>query len=95
VRALWSVLDPGGRIAIGDFGAASNRAYKEKYLQSAYEPRTFRTAEGLYIHHFTLTEIVQLLKMCKFDVLETDTIEVTTMHGNQIPGHIVLGKRRS
>jgi 2-polyprenyl-3-methyl-5-hydroxy-6-metoxy-1,4-benzoquinol methylase len=95
VRALWSMLSPGGRIVIADFGAASSREYKEKYLNSVCESRTFRTSEGLYIHHFRVAEIVQLLKACSFDILETETISTMTMHGNRIPGHIVFGKRRA
>jgi hypothetical protein len=93
LRNLWSLMTSGGTILIADFGTPGNNFYEERYRKCGYEPRTFVTREGLYIHHFTFAEINRLLKVAGFTVVQRDTLDVTTSHGNQIPGHMALAKR--
>jgi SAM-dependent methyltransferase len=93
IQNLRSILAPGGRIVIADFGVSRQRLYRERYKACGIEERTFQTAEGLYIHHFTLSEIIKLLKAFRFEIIHSETIDVTTLHGHRANGHIAIGRR--
>lgn len=95
MMALRSYLSQRGRIVIADFGVSTDPLYAKRYKDSNLEAHSFFTKEGLCIHHFTKREIVELFKMAGFQILQADTVSVITMHGNRVPGHFVLGTRKS
>jgi SAM-dependent methyltransferase len=93
MRTLQSLTAPGGRIVIADFATSRRQLYTDRYRQCKIESNTFLTQEGLYIHHFTLSELVRLVKMARFKVFHADSVPVLTLHGTRTSGHLVLGTR--
>ena len=80
-----------GLVVVGDFCASESPAYRRRYSTLDGEPRILRTAEGLYIHHFALGEIEELLDQAGFRSIESHAVVATTLHGNRLPGQIVVG----
>ena|ERR1043166_1552124 len=92
VDRLASHVRKGGKIVVGDFGCSQSAPYPERYKAPLIEPRTFKTEDGFWIHHFELAELTSLLAD-SFRLIETRTIRVHTVHGRCIPGHVIVAKR--
>jgi len=91
VDRLGRALKPGGLLLIGDFGRSNDARYADRYAKS-FEDGTFRTAEGLWIHHFDRQELLALLPG-DCHVVDSHTDTVSTVHGNLVPGHVVVARR--
>lgn len=93
VANLWHALKPGGSLVIADFGRSEHEDYLARYGRVRFEECTIITAERLYIHHFSPRELCSLFPESR-SLRAPLTVEATTVHGNQIPGHIVVGTKR-
>ena len=92
ISRIWSRLPSGGRIAMADFGRSNDARYLARYEHFVAEEYTIITAEGLLIHHFSIAELLELLP--PDHVVEcTRTVQATTVHGNAIPGHIIMARK--
>ena len=92
VMQLRDAIWPGGKILIADFGRSDEPIYRNRYRLPTFEKYTFKTEEDLFIHHFECEEIIDLLGS-GFNTRETRRISTMTIHGNLLPGHIVLADR--
>ena len=93
ILRLYRLLRRGGVLIVADFGRSVEPYYVARYTQPLIEDYTFKTAEGLLIHHFDMKELLDLLSQW-FDVQLTITVSATTSHGNKLPGHIITAHRR-
>lgn len=92
INRLATHLRKGGKIVVGDFGCSQSSPYPERYKAAFIEPRTFKTEDGFWIHHFELAELTSLLAD-SFCLIESRTISVSTIHGRCIPGHVIVARR--
>lgn len=94
VNVIAKCMRPRGTLVVGDFGQSNSLCYARRYAKAKLEAHTFLTREGLWIHHFSRDEIVALF--CEhFDICSARTIPAQTIHGNSIPGHIVIARRKA
>jgi SAM-dependent methyltransferase len=92
LEATLPLLCRSGRVFVADFGSSTSREYRNRYARQRCEPTTFQTAEGLYIHHFIEGEIEKLLRRAGLAIVRSIRLRVTTMHGNRLPGYVVIGR---
>jgi len=93
VDQIGGLVRQNGVIVVGDFGCSRSRPYADRYRSAVAEPRTFRTAEGVLIHHFTQRELQDLLAPA-FNVVESRIVAARTIHGRLLPGHVLVGRRK-
>jgi hypothetical protein len=91
VNRLAKYLRPHGILAIGDFGRSRSSLYIKRYSTSMPEPYTFLSQENIVIHHFCASELKTLVSQ-RFTVTSSSTMQVSTAHGNPLPGHITIGR---
>ena len=89
VKRMRLLLRPAGRLVLGDFGCSDEPPYPERYRGTILEPRTFQTEDHLLIHHFTPTELEELLEEA-FRIDDLRTMPVPTVHRRIVPGHVIL-----
>ncbi len=83
-----------GRLLVGDFGYSDRPPYPTRYgATSSGEERTFRTSEGICIHHFTRQELVGLVRRVGLQVELQKTASTSTLHGRRLPAHFVTARR--
>lgn len=92
VEHLATYIRKGGKVVVGDFGCSTKAPYPERYVSATIEPRTFKTEDGFWIHHFTLSELKRLFAEY-FCLAEEQTFNVKTVHGRSIPGHVIVAQR--
>lgn len=94
MSALWDALRCNGSMIVADFGRSNQEYYLRRYESARSEPFTITTDEGLHIHHFARSELCELLP--EAHAIESRlSVTARTVHGNTIPGHIVVGRRRN
>ncbi len=92
VRRLWQKLPDRGVMVLADFGWSAAPQYLLRYRNAVLERHTIRTPEGLLIHHFNLDELAGLLPVGGH-IEVAQTVDAHTIHGNPIPGHVVVARK--
>lgn len=88
--ATW--LGFGGVLYLADFGVSEDPFYQQRYETEGEGSTSFTSTSGVRIHHFQQTELRRMLPN-SLSVLRTRTISVRTLHGRNVPGHIIVAKR--
>lgn len=101
VKARLMILDrvcrssrAGSKIIVADFGKSNTPLYRFRYSSEKIEPFTFRSLEGLWIHHYTADELAELVHFYA-NICRIQTLRVKTVHENSIPGHVVIARRKN
>jgi SAM-dependent methyltransferase len=92
VRYLHENICKDGLIILGDFGVSNKSLYVERYSKAKIEPFTFKTDEGIYIHHFNIQEMFDLCKGF-FNIIKYKTVDAKTIHGRSLPGYVFWGRK--